>query len=60
MTQYNFEVPDDVWTGWKETVPRSYTKLADRIEVLIDADRRCQEEHGEGVVERLDRLEGAE
>ena len=32
------EIPRDVWTDWKDTVPRSMT-LTDRIEALLLADK---------------------
>jgi hypothetical protein len=57
MTQYTLDIDDDVWSDWKLTVPRSYDKLGDRIEELIEADSECHAEHGLGLVERLEELE---
>lgn len=37
MTTYSFEIPDDVWDDWKDTVPRS-KRLDDRLVELIKAD----------------------
>lgn len=60
MTQYTLDVDGDLWQAWKLTVPRSYDKLGDRIEELIDADQACHEAHGVGLVERLNALEDTE
>ena len=38
MVQYQFEISDEVWNEWKDTVPRSKT-LDTRIIELIEADR---------------------
>lgn len=38
MVKYQFEVDDDTWEEWKETVPRSKS-LEQRIIELIEADR---------------------
>lgn len=38
MTSYSFEVDDDLWKEWKDTVPRSKT-LDERLRELIEADR---------------------
>lgn len=45
MTTYQFEIDDDDWTDWKDTVPRSKA-LDERIRELIEADTegRVQEE----------------
>jgi len=37
MTAYSFEVPDELWNEWKDTVPRSQ-RLDDRLIELIEAD----------------------
>lgn len=37
MTKYQFQIDDDTWNDWKETVPRSKS-LQDRIIELIEAD----------------------
>jgi hypothetical protein len=37
MTKYTIEVDDELWSNWKDTVPRSKT-LNDRIVELIEAD----------------------
>lgn len=37
MVQYNFEVDDDLWGDWKDTVPRS-KNLDERIRELIRED----------------------
>jgi len=37
MVKYQFEVPDDVWTEWKKTVPRD-KPLHERIRELLEAD----------------------
>jgi len=37
MTTYQFEVDDDVWDDWKQTVPRSKS-LQQRIIELLEAD----------------------
>lgn len=38
MTTYSFEVDDELWDDWKETVPRS-KNLDERIAELLAADR---------------------
>jgi len=38
MTRYQFQIDDDTWADWKETVPRSKS-LEQRIIELIEADR---------------------
>jgi len=38
VTKYQFEIDDDEWERWKDTVPRSKT-LDERIRELIEADR---------------------
>ena len=38
MVRYQFQIDDDVWEEWKETVPRSKS-LEKRIIELIEADR---------------------
>jgi len=37
MTIYQFEIDDDTWNEWKDTVPRSKS-LDTRIIELIEAD----------------------
>jgi hypothetical protein len=37
MTTYSFEVPDEKWDAWKDTVPRS-KRLDERLVELIEAD----------------------
>ena len=37
MVKYQFEVDDDVWDRWKDTVPRSKS-LDKRLIELIEAD----------------------
>lgn len=37
MTTYQFEVGDELWEEWKDTVPRS-KKLDERLIELIEAD----------------------
>jgi hypothetical protein len=37
MTKYQFQVDDDTWDAWKDTVPRSKS-LEERIIELIEAD----------------------
>jgi len=37
MTKYQFEIDDDKWEDWKDTVPRSKS-LEERIIELIEAD----------------------
>ena len=37
MTSYSFEIDDELWQEWKDTVPRS-KRLDERIEELIQAD----------------------
>lgn len=37
MTKYQFQIDDEKWENWKETVPRSKS-LEDRIIELIEAD----------------------
>lgn len=37
MTKYQFQIDDDKWEDWKDTVPRSKS-LEDRIIELIEAD----------------------
>jgi len=39
MTTYSFEVPDEVWEQWKDTVPRSQ-RLDERLIELIEADTK--------------------
>ena len=46
MTKYQFEIDDDEWEEWKETVPRTKS-LDTRIRELIRADtegRICDED----------------
>jgi len=46
MVKYQFEVDDDTWDEWKDTVPRSKS-LEDRIIELLEADtddRVCDED----------------
>ena len=46
MTKYQFEIDDDKWDDWKETVPRTKS-LETRIIELIEADtdgRVCEPE----------------
>jgi len=38
MTRYQFQIDDETWADWKETVPRSKS-LEQRIIELIEADR---------------------
>lgn len=38
MVRYQFQVDDDLWEEWKETVPRSKS-LETRIVELIEADK---------------------
>jgi len=38
MVRYQFQIDDETWGAWKETVPRSKS-LEDRIIELIEADR---------------------
>jgi hypothetical protein len=44
MVRYQFQIEDDLWEEWKETVPRSKS-LEQRITELIEADKegRVQE-----------------
>lgn len=37
MTKYQFQIDDDKWEAWKDTVPRSKS-LEQRIIELIEAD----------------------
>ena len=37
MTSYSFEVDDETWDAWKNTVPRS-KRLDERLQELIEAD----------------------
>ena len=37
MTKYQFQIDDDKWEDWKDTVPRSKS-LEERIIELIEAD----------------------
>ena len=37
MTTYSFEVEDELWSEWKDTVPRSQ-RLDERLVELIQAD----------------------
>jgi len=37
MTKYQFQIDDDKWENWKDTVPRSKS-LDQRIIELIEAD----------------------
>ena len=37
MVKYQFQIDDDTWAAWKETVPRSKS-LETRIIELIEAD----------------------
>jgi hypothetical protein len=45
MTTYSFEIPDDVWEEWKDTVPRS-KRLDDRLVELIKADTEGRVDDG--------------
>jgi len=38
MVRYQFQCDDELWSDWKETVPRSKS-LEKRINELIEADR---------------------
>jgi len=38
MVRYQFQVDDDLWEDWKETVPRSKS-LEQRMIELIEADK---------------------
>ena len=53
VTSYQLEVPDELWATWRDGVPRSYSKLGDRITELIELDAACRERHGVGLVEYL-------
>lgn len=48
MTKYQFQIDDDKWEEWKDTVPRSKS-LEQRIIELIEADTdgRVQEPEDE-------------
>lgn len=48
VTTYQFQIDDDKWNAWKETVPRSKS-LETRIIELIEADTegRIQEPEGD-------------
>lgn len=49
MTKYQFQIDDDKWEDWKDTVPRSKS-LEQRIIELIEADtegRVCESEDEE-------------
>jgi len=48
MTKYQFQIDDDKWEDWKDTVPRSKS-LEQRIIELIEADTegRVQEPEDE-------------
>jgi len=46
MVRYQFQIDDETWREWKETVPRSKS-LEDRIIELIEADRDGRVEDGE-------------
>jgi hypothetical protein len=50
MTRYQFQIDDETWNEWKETVPRSKS-LEQRIIELIEADRdgRVRERDHESV-----------
>jgi len=37
MTKYQFQIDDDKWADWKDTVPRSKS-LDERLIELIEAD----------------------
>lgn len=39
MTKYQFQIDDEKWSEWKETVPRSKS-LEKRIIELIEADAK--------------------
>lgn len=45
MVKYQFEIDDDIWEAWKNTVPRSKS-LDKRLIELIEADTegRVEEE----------------
>jgi len=47
MVRYQFQIDDETWRAWKETVPRSKS-LEDRVIELIEADRDGRVEAGEG------------
>lgn len=49
MVRYQFQIDDETWEAWKETVPRSKS-LETRIIELIEADtegRVCEGDNGE-------------
>ena len=48
MVRYQFQIDDETWAEWKETVPRSKS-LEKRIIELIEADTegRVQEREGD-------------
>lgn len=53
LTQHQFDARDGPWSHWKYTVlgDPAYDTLGDRLNVLVEADLLCQEEHGTGLVE---------
>lgn len=46
MVRYQFQIDDETWEEWKETVPRSKS-LEQRITELIEADRDGRVEDGD-------------
>jgi hypothetical protein len=63
MITYPLEIPDDeedTWQDWKQTVPRSYPKVGDRLQEFIKKDLESRSKHGEGLLERFDEYESNE
>lgn len=46
MVKYQFEIDDETWSDWKDTVPRSKA-LDVRLVELIEADTEGRVEDGE-------------
>lgn len=55
--QYNITMSRELWDDWKNTVPRKYSPLNERIVELLVLDMLFREEFGPGVIEYIDRNE---
>lgn len=55
MTNYNLDIPDELWEEWKLTVSRAYPRLGDRVIELVALDLACNQDLGHGIIEHADR-----
>ena len=43
-TQFRGECPEELWQNWMRTVPRRYSRAANKIPELLELDLRCKRE----------------